>query len=587
MALGYGNGYGLSYGLADPVSLLIPFGEFFTVPGVSPNSGNIPPYTLGSWGLLEGFVTEAGPITENMPDMLEGALTGATLWSFFDDFYNRVYVTPGAIDFGIVTTNASRTITVFNAYLHPVDLNSVAISVAAQDSQVSVSTPSLPNTHGAFSEIAYTTTATLAGPLEITGDATFTFSAGDVEVVTFDGLRGKLWTFQPNWSGGLTETWEYKTEVHTARSGREQRIALRDTPRKSIEFSVVATGDRRRELNRTLDQYQHVEHIVADLPRFVRTTADMGIGTDPVALESIPEWMDTQMLVVLVHGDRMDLRYVEAVNEADGEVTFAEVNLEEWPAGTKVCFAFSANFDPAITSRRHTVDVVEAAIRFDVAPGREDYVAPIAAPETYANREVFLFKPNWSETPQITFDRPFESVDFDRGIVERFNPIGYGSRLKRMTFSNRDYAETDALTQFFRRMRGQRGEFWLPTWEEDMLPRNGIGGGTSTLRVQGTEILDDYFRSDVFKTFMVLLKDGTRHYRRIVTMFETNDGEGNDTILQLEQSWASTISQDDIMMICWMPCARLASDSLTIQWVTNTKSQFQLTTRTLEYLAAE
>lgn len=396
-------------------------------------------------------------------------------------------------------------------------------------------------------------------------------------------LDVRVFRFPPNWGEGIREIWEYKTEVISARSGREQRIAQRVTPRKTFEFSVAAYGDRRRALDRTFDRYQHIAHAFPDFARRVYTLAEMPAGTGAVPVSAIQQWMSVGVPVFVIAGREIRLRYLGPVDEMAGTVGFGDNLPVAWPAGTSICPAIVGYLDNAIQSRRLTNDVAVSAVRFESKPGYESPLEPDDAPTVYADREVFLEAHNWSEPVQLTFEREVESIDFDRGVVERFAPVGYGSRLTRLAFLNRDRAAADALLHFFARMRGQQGEFWRPTFEPDMTMAASATSGSSNLRVAGTDIYDDYVGSAVFKAVMIQLNDGTRLFRQIANMFV----DGANTVLQLTESWPYSVSPADVAMISWMPVCRLAGDAITVEWVTDSKSRCQMTLRTIETLPVE
>ena len=54
-----------------------------------------------------------------------------------------------------------------------------------------------------------------------------------------------IWTFRPNWSGGVTERLEWLTDVLPSRVGAEQRRGLRLSPRRSLEFQLLLHGEER------------------------------------------------------------------------------------------------------------------------------------------------------------------------------------------------------------------------------------------------------------------------------------------------------------------------------------------------------
>lgn len=62
-----------------------------------------------------------------------------------------------------------------------------------------------------------------------------------------------LWPFRPNWSGTVTETLAWLTDVMESRTGVEQRRSLRQTPRKQIEYTGLHQGRERAMLDNLLN----------------------------------------------------------------------------------------------------------------------------------------------------------------------------------------------------------------------------------------------------------------------------------------------------------------------------------------------
>lgn len=396
------------------------------------------------------------------------------------------------------------------------------------------------------------------------------------------------WPILPNWVNPFTETWEYKTEIITARSGREQRIAQRTTPRKTIEYTAHVNADSMRQLSGLLDGHQHEEFIVAEIPRHMIATSVVSEDADEVvSVDAIPDWVQEGIAVSVVSGRSVALRHIGEIDEGDGTITFSDTAEDECPAGSYICFGLGGYLDSNIGTRHLTNDVAEVALRFASTPGRDAYIEPPAAAVTYNGKEVFLAKPDWSNPLSVDFDRVTELVDYGRGIVTRYNPVGYGARVLRATYTNKDYATTEDILNTFFRARGQRGEFYMPTWEPDLEMRSNAIATQATLRVKGTVAFESYDEDPVFRNIMILKTDGSRVFKTVSNITEIDDVTGHDSVLTMTSVWSDTISVSDVVMICWMPCYRFASDAITVEWFTDSKSRLQINLRATEELTAE
>ena len=97
-------------------------------------------------------------------------------------------------------------------------------------------------------------TVSIDGPLAFTGLLTFVSSCNTI-IFTVTGTRAPHlsgdtgYIFLPhNWENGLDETLTWKTDVMIAYDRTEQRMQLRDIPRRSWDIQLIAEGDFRRKL---------------------------------------------------------------------------------------------------------------------------------------------------------------------------------------------------------------------------------------------------------------------------------------------------------------------------------------------------
>lgn len=566
-------------------ALLLPTMESFTLPGISESvgTGELP---LGERGLFEPGAMLGAVEGEAIEETFDpAALAGAILTTFFDDFYQRVHLIPSSVDFGPIAATLRQTVVAWNAYLRPVTLTAVVSSTVEG---VSIATPDLPFNFKALALRDFQVQATPDGPPDL--DAEFEFQLdvlpdvedeGDISLfLPVTGTRARLWPFLPNWREPYVVTYEFKSDVFTSRSGRESRRALRQEARKAIEFLVTARADALRAFNRLMATWQTRLIIVPEATRYAASVSPMAAEGDVMIFESVPAWVRPGLNVVLVYGDAVELRIVDSVDGV--EVTFQTVSGTAWPTGTRMHPGLRAYAANDLQATRQTNAVAEMKVRFDVNPGSEDAVDPGNPSDTFNERELFLLRPNWSGGVDITHNLPVEDVDYGIGLVAKFYPVAYASRLFRATFVQRNEADVDSIRQFFWRMRGQVGEFYMPTWEDDLPLKVQSDAGTNIMRVAGTDVARAYAEDPVHKAIMVALNDGTRIFKTITDIRIVEDVDGTDTLIEIEDTWASNIDPADVLMICWVYVCRLASDAVTVQWLTDKVAQTQLSIVTLE-----
>src|SRR5262245_35873674 len=193
-------------------------------------------------------------------------------------------------------------------------------------------------------------------------------------------------------------TREYRTEIITSRSGREQRRALRQTPRKRIEYLSALCDDNTRAFDRAMVNAQRIELAIPERVRFVRFDDGLPPGFSALTIDPVPSWIFAGASLILTGGMTNAVRTVESVSGTT--VAFEETDAIAWPPGTRLSPSLTGYLDPSIpaplVNRSH--NTVEASITFHVDPGSEPVEDQGTASATLAGREVFLTVPNrWQE----------------------------------------------------------------------------------------------------------------------------------------------------------------------------------------------
>lgn len=564
----------------------VSYNEYFPVPGVTASGLS---WDDGARVLAaDQAMQESGAFTRNLPTNPNPypATGGGSVMSYFDDFYNRIYIEPLRIDFGAISEDMSSNINVWNAYYK----QAVTLSNLSYDSSagLSVTGGDTPLTFSPLQARDLSLTATVNGPALLDENLVFSFDLPWVYELPISGFRARMWAFEPNWppSGQTYQIiYSFLTEILNSRSGKEQRIALRGNPRKSLSHECLLHGEQFRAYKDLMWYWQHRGFVTPELTRFIDAPYGMVGGSNEMILDTVPTWLVADTMLVLQYLSAREIRVVESV--AGGLVTFKTTSGVDWPVGTRLYAGLSGNLATSISADRRTNNVAEMALRFDVTPLSEVWTEPPVAPATFNGRELFLKRPNWAQAVNSSMAHEIDEIDYDRGAVFRATPVAFGSESRKAGYLNRNAAEATELLDFFRRMRGRQGEFYMPTWEYDFEPKVAAAGGSTAMRVAGTGLATSYGDSTVQKCMFILLNSGALITRKVLTVQQVVDGDGADSVITVEGTWGTTISTDTIVMSGWLPVWRLSSDALTFEWLTNSVAQVQMTMQTLEDLAVE
>ena len=136
---------------------------------------------------LSGTLQNNSPI----PGFPAETFAGRRACSFFDDFYNRVYITPNPLDFEAVIADSELTVDVWSAFLGPQTLESVSADL---DPTVNLIHPATPLEFAGLELKTFTVQAALNGPPGIDTSYTFTFEGVEYDLQVL-GTRIRLWPY--------------------------------------------------------------------------------------------------------------------------------------------------------------------------------------------------------------------------------------------------------------------------------------------------------------------------------------------------------------------------------------------------------
>ncbi len=530
--------------------------------------------TAGVWN-RGGEFTDTTPIS-----LVSQSYSGGVMRTFFDDYYNRLYFLPSSINLGAISTTVTREFRVWNSYRKPVQLTEVVLT---NGEGLGLSGVNLPDEFFPLGLKTYAVVASTNGPPDVDATFTFTFDAPETFALHVTGTRAKVSPLLPNWSDAYTIEYAYKTDMFKSRSGREQRRALRTSPRKKVSFNATPHGPAFRALNDLMASWHNNTIILPEIPRQAVLAQPLMPGETVVTLyDDAPDWAVVGATVVLSDKKHYETRRIDAV--ADNTITFTSTGETVISVGAKVHPGVSGRIVAEMQAARETNNVATVDFEMDVTPASEPVIPIPAAPATFNGRELFTTKPNWISKPDVTYISEREPIDYDRGVNAIFTPIKFVSQTRKLTYTSRDYAGMKLLTDFFDRCKGQRGEFYMPTWEADIDVGKSSPAGSRTIRINGTEFAKNYPADTVHKAVAVYFRDGTVEYRTVESIFEVADADGNDSVIQVGADWTKIVSPDTVRTISWLLVFRHASDTLTVEWLTNSVAQCDMTMRSLEDL---
>lgn len=189
-----------------------------------------------------------------------------------------------------------------------------------------------------------------------------------------------VWAFEPNWNSDVRETLEWLTDVLISPSGAEQRRSLRNLPRRTFEYTLVAKASERSYLDHMLTQHGsrdmylpvwHETHYSAD-------DCPAGSNVIPCETAASSEIFEGD-IIMLSDGTPRNYELASVMSITTQAVLVERPLLKAWPSGTFIRPVRLSRLVEQPSLKRLTDDLVTANVKFITRVNNDDI--PISAAE--------------------------------------------------------------------------------------------------------------------------------------------------------------------------------------------------------------
>lgn len=499
------------------------------------------------------------------------AINGTPAHSYADDWYDRIHLIPAMIDLGNLLKTQTRTIQVWNAWrTQSVTLSSVS---GGNSDGVTLTAPGpLPLTFAPLQMRDWSVTVSTDGPAIIDTVITWTFAGGAAPQVQITGKRLTVWFTPPDWSGGITESLMWLTDVQQAWHGAQDRTPLRAVPRREWEFSVIDGATSRQRLEDLLFAWRARVFALPVWADQSFLSAALPANSDTIAL-------DTQHLdfaagsTALLRGADGQHESVEVDTVTATGLTLARPTTLAWPAGTAIYPCREARLTDTPKLDRSSADVTRSHVRFrDVGASTWPGVAPSP---TYRGYPVLLDHPDESDDMTASFDRVIDQMDNHVGAVTVHDRTGVAWPQQPYRWTLYGRAVRAAQRSLLYWLDGRVQPVWLPTFADDLTVTQAIASSATTMRVEQVGV--SLFLQDVpaRRHVRIELYDGTCYMRQVTAASDMGDGTEQ---LALDSSLGAEVDPAAIRQVSWMMLATQATDQVQIQHLTDSEGVAQCQT---------
>ena len=483
--------------------------------------------------------------------------SGTIATSYYDDFYNRVHVTPRTLDIGNLLSVQTRSVSVWNAWLTDQALSAINESATTGLTESGIVAPT---TFAPLEERVFYVTVDTAGPAAIDAEYTFVFPT-ESPLLAVTGRRVVVFGHAPNWARPVVEKLNWLTDVLLSHGGVEQRVGLRDAPRRALAYELATMTRHQTNLLETmLLGWQSRLWAVPVWTDAQNLAADLAAGSlaIPAVTAGYEFAVDSLVLLWAAH-DRHEAVEIDAVGASS--LTLKTATLADWPAGTRL-YPIRLGRLPARQkfvreTGHHLTGGVEFAFDDNVA------IAALDSGDLYDGYSVYAGRTNLADPTEVEFVRQLDELDYETGKAWVDDLSGLAAILKSWHWLFKSRAEIVAFRGWLAARAGRRVPFWSVSQAVDMEVVAAIGAADTAIHIRNIgyqRFLDG--RADR-RHICIRTTSGTLYYRRITASTEVDATEEE---LAIDSALGATLQPGDIQSVRFMHLTRLEADAIEIEW---------------------
>jgi hypothetical protein len=368
--------------------------------------------------------------------------------------------------------------------------------------------------------------------------------------------------FMPHdWSNGLTEEVEWKTDVLIAFNRTEQRIALRTMPRRSWTLSLLVSDEIRRKLEAWVGM-RIVRYLVVPMwQHSVILENAITAGDSVVYLDNDHgNYVSGTWLAVWDEWDHCELKYVQGggANYVSLEAPF---DLS-WPAHTstvgpvRVCHCLNQRDIKRITDTTAVITLPLMA-KGDLWNPTGDTV------DIYKGIPVCPFWPNWVD-PSETLNNKWVALDNDTGVlnydIQGIEPV-ISKELKFLLSGRQDIM---TFTAFLYSLVGMREPWWVPALDQGFELAITAPLGQNFIVISPMDYASQLLDSEARSYIHIELVDGTIIREEVLSVETLPSFEEK---LFLANPLSVEVSVSNILRSTWLEKVRLSDDKISFHWI--------------------
>jgi len=381
-----------------------------------------------------------------------------------------------------------------------------------------------------------------------------------------------LWPVPPNWVVAVRERLEWRTSVVRSRySGRQQKRALRRSPRRYFELSCTAQHASRRALDNLL-QARGVETWQLPIYHDVQLVGPIASGASVVPCATSGYEFAAGGQAVLWRG--LNTWEIVGINTVGGaQLNLSAPTTQSWPVGTRLYPLRQAVLEELPSEASYSDARGTRRVNFRLL-GANDATATAPA-ATYLGYPVLEQSPEWSADIETLFARDIDRLDNDTGAVTLIDEPGRPFREAQCRWLLGNRARHGQIRALLHWLRGQQATLWVPTWHSDLQLAADIGAADTAISVDWAGYSLYGALAANWRDIRIELLGGTVYYRRLTSVLD----QGATEALGIGTALGVAVPRAKVRRISFMVLAEQASDAVELEHATDASGITRVSTR--------
>lgn len=468
--------------------------------------------------------------------------------SFGTFFLDNVFLTPSSIEAGVVVPGTEFSFELWHSFTDEKVLAGVTESGAFGVALSGITSGTLYS----FTSIPYAVSLSQARGV-IDYRASFDFGTGSAYTFNLKASMALVMPERIDWSTQPEMSIQYLTEVIESFDGTEQRIALRDTPRTSLNYMYSMTDAQQYQFDNKLATSTG-SMIVPLWPMQCQVSRPVHPGDTSIVLEAINAHVEASDTLMISEGDKSEVVSIESV--VGRTVTLKTLVKTTFSTSAVVIPARIAHPSDESNSTSFLRGFDQHTISYDLDETQIQKPAPVDDFERLNSRPIFPFHPDRSKDVTTQYNRLRETLDPVIGARSIYSRTKGTVKVIGQTFTFFSESERQRFEDFAELMNGAQGEFYIDGPGQAFELSEDIVVPTYKIKIKSSGYTNFSYSNSLAQIVAIKLYNGTTIYRTILNA--TGNADGTETITTKELT--NNLSTSDIETVVPLYLARFDSD---------------------------